>query len=229
MKIVGFMSQPISVITLPLPLGMGSVNCYLLRAGDGYVLIDTGAPNAREILRKELERLGCRPGTLHLILLTHGDFDHIGNAACLRAAFGSRIAMHADDARAAEIGDMFANRKKSNVILRALIPRLIGFGQAERFAPDALAKDGWALSGYGLEARVIAIPGHSPGSIGILTAGGDLFCGDLFDNTKRPSLNALLDDRDAALRSAAKLSSLGIRTVYPGHGKPFAMDQVSAF
>jgi glyoxylase-like metal-dependent hydrolase (beta-lactamase superfamily II) len=206
---------------------MGSVNCYLLQAGDGYVLIDTGAPNARDVLRRELDSLGCQPGTLHLIVLTHGDFDHIGNAAHIRTAFGSRIAMHADDARVAEVGDMFVNRKKSNFILRALIPRLIGFGKSEQFTPDALIKDGSALSEYGLEARAIMIPGHSKGSIGILTADGHFFCGDLFDNTKKPALNALIDDRDTAIRSAAKVSSLRIRTVYPGHGKPFSMDQLS--
>lgn len=33
------------------------------------------------------------PGTLKLVLLTHGDFDHIGNAAYFRFAFGARIAI----------------------------------------------------------------------------------------------------------------------------------------
>ena len=221
------MSQPINIITLPLPLGMGCVNCYLLQAGNGCVLIDTGAPNARDILRRELERLGCRLGSLHLIVLTHGDFDHIGNAAHLRTAFGSRIAMHTEDARVAEVGDMFVNRKKSNFILRALVPRLIGFGKSERFTPDALIGEDYALSPYGLEARAIMIPGHSKGSIGILTADGHFFCGDLFDNTKKPALNSLIDDRDAAIRSAAKVRSLSIRTVYPGHGEPFSMDRLS--
>ena len=223
------MSQPISAvgynrITLPLPFGMGSVNCYLLQAGDGHVLIDTGAPNAREVLSRELESLGCQPGALNLIVLTHGDFDHSGNATYLRTAFGSKIAMHADDARVAEVGDMFVNRSKSNMILRALIPRLIGFGKSERFVPDAFLEDGSTLSHYGLDARAIWIPGHSPGSIGILTADGHLFCGDLFDNTKKPALNSLIDDPGTAVQSAAKLSSLGIKTVYPGHGQPFTME-----
>jgi glyoxylase-like metal-dependent hydrolase (beta-lactamase superfamily II) len=164
---------------------------------------------------------------LTLILLTHGDFDHIGNAAYLRAAFGSRIAMHADDAPMAEAGDMFASRKKPNALLRILVPWLIGFGQAERFTPDTLLEDGAALSSYGLEARVLSIPGHSKGSIGLLTAGGNLFCGDLFDNTKGPALNSLIDDREAAMLSAAKLNPLWIRTVYPGHGKPFSMGELA--
>ena len=96
------MSQPISILTLPLPLGMGTVNCYLLQAGNGYILIDTGASNARKILIRELNSLGCRPGALNLIVLTHGDLDHVGNAAHIRTVFGSRIAMHAEDARIAE-------------------------------------------------------------------------------------------------------------------------------
>jgi glyoxylase-like metal-dependent hydrolase (beta-lactamase superfamily II) len=135
--------------------------------------------------------------------------------------------MHADDARVAEVGDMFVNRKRSNAILRALLPRLIGFGQAERFTPDILIEDGSTLSAFGLEARAIVLPGHSPGSIGILTADGHFFCGDLFDNTKQPALNSLVDDRDAAVRSAKRLSALGIGTVYPGHGQPFSMDQLA--
>jgi glyoxylase-like metal-dependent hydrolase (beta-lactamase superfamily II) len=210
-----------------MALGMGSVNCYLLSGGNGYVLIDTGAPNAQAMLRTEMECLGCVPGSLNLIVLTHGDFDHTGNAAYIRSAFRSQIAMHADDAGMAEHGDMFANRKKSNSILKFLAPRLIGFGKTRRFVPDVFLRDNSALSEYGLEARVVEIPGHSKGSIGILTAGGELFCGDLFENTRQPALGSIMDDVSTAIRSAERLRSLGIGTVYPGHGKPFSMDQVA--
>jgi len=221
------MPSLITPITLPLPLGMGSVNCYLLRAGDGYVLVDTGAPNARERLLKSLEDLGCLPGDLSLIIVTHGDFDHTGNAAHLHRTYGSRIGMHADDAPMAEIGDMFVNRQKSNVIVRALAPRMIGFGRDDRFTPDCLLEDGSALIEYGLDAQVISIPGHSEGSIGILTAEGDFFCGDLLENIKRPALNALMDDRQAGLVSVARLRGLGITRVFPGHGVPFSMNQLT--
>jgi len=217
----------ISPIALPLPLGMGSVNCYLLRAGEGSVLVDTGAPGARARLLRELERSGCVPGKLTLILITHGDFDHTGNAAHLRRTFGSRIGMHANDAPMAELGDMFVNRRRSNAILRTLIPRLIGFGRADRFVPDLLLADGAALLEYGLNARVISIPGHSNGSIGILTDEGDFFCGDLLENIKRPALNALMDDRLAGLASLARLRGLGIARILPGHGAPFSIDQLT--
>ncbi|NUQ04870.1 MAG: MBL fold metallo-hydrolase [Anaerolineae bacterium] len=32
-----------------------------------------------------------------MILLTHGDFDHCGNAAHLRRKYQTRVAMHLDD------------------------------------------------------------------------------------------------------------------------------------
>jgi glyoxylase-like metal-dependent hydrolase (beta-lactamase superfamily II) len=135
--------------------------------------------------------------------------------------------MHSGDARMAETGDMFANRQKSNSLLRALIPWLIGFGSSERFTPDTLLEDGASLHDYGLEAEVIWTPGHSRGSIGILTGDGRFFCGDLLVSTKRPAVNSLIDDPEAIRRSIEKLRTLKIETVYPGHGKPFSMDQLS--
>jgi glyoxylase-like metal-dependent hydrolase (beta-lactamase superfamily II) len=210
-----------------MPLGLGRVNAYLLRAKDGFVLVDTGAPNARARLQQSLEDLGCRPGGLKLIVITHGDFDHSGNAAQLRRAFGSPIAMHADDAPMAERGDMFVNRAPPNALLRALLPRLIGFGRSQRFTPDVLLAEGASLERYGLQAQVVGIPGHSQGSIGILTAEGDFLCGDLYESLKRPGLNSLIDDRPAALASDTRVRNLGIRRVYPGHGDPFSPDSLA--
>lgn len=134
--------------------------------------------------------------------------------------------MHADDARAGEDGDMFAGRGKSSRSLGAAIPRLIGFGAAERFTPDVLLEDGRSLADYGLAATVVRIPGHSRGSLGILTTDGHFFCGDLLDNTRRPALTSLIDDREAAERSVAKLRTLPIHMVFPGHGEPFSMDRL---
>jgi len=203
---------------------MGTVNCYLIRTSVGYVLVDTGGSNARKELHDKLERAGCTPGSLELVLLTHGDFDHIGNAAYLRSAFGVPTAMHRDDAAMAESGDMFTNRKSPNILVRALVPLFTGFGKSERFTPDLFLDERYDLSPYSLEAQIICLPGHSRGSVGILTADGELFCGDLFENTKGPALNSLIDDPEAAQASVAKLEALKVRTVYPGHGQPFAME-----
>jgi len=218
------MPQEIKTISLFLPYKLGSVNCYLIKTDTGYILIDTGVSNKRTDIEKELESAGCKPGNLKLIVLTHGDFDHTGSAAYLRKKFGTKIAMHYDDSGMVERGNMFFNRKKGNILIRMVVPIIFGFSKSKRFKPDLYIEDGYDLSEYGFDAKVLYIPGHSKGSIGILTAGGDLFCGDLLENTDKPVLNSLIDDLAAANASVEKLKKLKINTVYPGHGKPFPME-----
>jgi glyoxylase-like metal-dependent hydrolase (beta-lactamase superfamily II) len=220
--------QKIKPISLSLPFKFGSVNCYLVETDTGYILIDTGSSNERANLEKELASAGCKPDALKLIVLTHGDFDHTGNAAYLCKKFGAKIAMHADDSGMLERGDMFWNRKTGNVFTRMMAPLLAafsGFGKSERCTPDLYVEDGYALSEYGLDAQVLSIPGHSKGSIGILTDDGDLFCGDLLENVDKPALGSIMDDPAAANASVEKLKGLEIHTVHPGHGEPFPMAQ----
>jgi hydroxyacylglutathione hydrolase len=207
------MSTEIKTISLLLPYHLGSVNCYLTETDTDYILIDTGCSNKRSNLEKELESAGCKPGYLKLIVLTHGDFDHTGNAAYLRKKFGTKIAMHYDDSGMVERGEMFWNRKKGNILLGMIARILFGFGKKERFKPDLYIDEGYNLSECGFDAKVLHIPGHSKGSIGILTANGDLFCGDLLENTDKPILNSIMDDTAAANVSVEKLKKLKINTV----------------
>src|SRR6516165_8868614 len=118
------MPQAINTIRLWLPYHLGSVNCYLIETDTASLLIDTGGSNQRSALEKALASLGCKPGSLKLIVLTHGDFDHTGNAAYLRAKYGTKIAMHADDSGMLERGDMFWNRKKGNKLIKVMAPLL---------------------------------------------------------------------------------------------------------
>jgi len=202
------------------------VNCYLVKTNaGGYVLIDTGFPMRRSSLEKELESSGCKPGYLTLILITHGDFDHTGNAAYLRKKFASKIAMHPGETEVVESGDMSLSRK-STPFLSRIIFSFLKLGKSDRFTPDLYVDDGYDLSGYGFNARVLHVPGHSKGSIGILTAEGALFCGDLLVNTAKPALNTLADNASEINASFEKLKGLEINIVYPGHGKPFPMEQL---
>ena len=85
------MDPKIQIIPLKVP-------CYLLAARDGYFLIDCGDASDRRQLENELARAGVRPGNLKLLLLTHGDFDHTGNAAFLQKKYAAKVALHAQDA-----------------------------------------------------------------------------------------------------------------------------------
>jgi glyoxylase-like metal-dependent hydrolase (beta-lactamase superfamily II) len=200
-----------------------TVNCYLVRTDDGFVLIDTARAGKRREIEDKLDRANCKPGNLKLIVLTHGDFDHCGNAAYLRKRFGTRVTMHEADHGMVERGDMFWNRNPPNVLVRTLMRLLFRLSKADRFKPDFYVKGGDNLSEYGIDAEVIEIPGHSKGSIGLLTAEGDLFCGDLLANVRRPDIWSIIDDRETARASVEKLKGMEINLVYPGHGQPFPM------
>ena len=202
-----------------------SVNCYLVKTPSGYILIDTGLPKRRSDFVRELESAGCKPGDLNLIIITHGHLDHNGNSAYLREMYNTKIAMHSGDSAMTESGDMFRGVKGFTVaIFRIMLP-LVGLGKYDSFRPDIILEDGDDLSEHGFDARVVHIPGHSKGSIGVLTSGGDLFCGDLLGNTDKPAKTTLIDDPAEYDASVEKLRTLEIKTVYPGHGKPFQMEQ----
>ncbi|MDH5792845.1 MAG: MBL fold metallo-hydrolase, partial [Candidatus Bathyarchaeota archaeon] len=136
-----------------------------------------------------------------------------------------KIAMHNGDSAMTESGDMFRGMKGFTVaIVRMMLP-LVGLSRYDSFTPDIFLEDGQDLSEYGFDARVVHVPGHSKGSIGILTTEGDLFCGDLLVNMDKPVKNTLIDDSAELDASVEKLRTLEIKTVYPGHGKPFRMEQ----
>ncbi len=225
------MSQEIKTIDL------GGVNCYLVKTGDGgYVLVDSGFSNKRAALEKELANAGCKPGNLKLVILTHGDFDHAGNCAYLQARYGGKLAMHAGDLGMVERGDMSWNRKAKpdeiSIVFRILslfVPLFEKGGTFDTFKPDLTIDEGFDLSSYGFDAQVFHLPGHSKGSIGIVTAGAPsagpaLFCGDLLYNL--PGF-ASIDDLADWNASVEKVKKLKIQTVYPGHGKPFPMSRLS--
>jgi hydroxyacylglutathione hydrolase len=206
-----------------------SIHCFLLPARDGFVLVDTGPAMSRRRLVREIERAGFTLDDLRLVVVTHGDVDHIGSCAYLQETFGTQIASHELEARAAETGDMQKARKaepdRFPLIFKLLRP-LGRFFDAEPFTPDILLEDGQSLTEFGVDATILHLPGHSKGSIGVLTAEGDLLCGDLFWNMRRPRLHSLIDDLEQARASVDRLRKLPIRRVYPAHGAPFDADEM---
>lgn len=174
-----------------LPLGALETNCYLVfREGSGQCLvIDPGA--APETILDALDRLGLRPAA---ILLTHGQFDHVGGVRSLAAETDCPVYLHPAD---------------------LALPPMLTAGPL--YCTHAFA-DGDALSLAGLSVRVLHTPGHTPGSVCLLVE-NDLFTGDtLFagscGRTDFPG-SSPADMR----RSLARLNGLeGDFPVYPGHG-----------
>lgn len=85
------------------------------------------------------------------------------------------------------------------------------------------------------DLRIVATPGHTPGSISVLDeVGGILVVGDaLRTDGGQPALPSerFTDDMDEAIRSVARLGGLTFETLLVGHGEPIesgASAQVAA-
>lgn len=222
-------------------IDLGGVNCYLLKESSKFILFDTGGhlfmdktfSNRREELEKELETYGCTPNSLILIVLTHGDNDHATNAAFLRKKFNAKIAMHSADVELVKNPSLEKALENSNyssflykVVFRLMkkqIKKLTKkiLNEFESFNPDIIVNDGDSLLQYGFHCKVLHLPGHTSGSIGILTEGGDIIVGDTLANIKKPTAAPNAANFEMLTKSINKLKTMDIKTVYPGHGAPF--------
>jgi hydroxyacylglutathione hydrolase len=215
-----------------LRINLGMVNAYLLRAGNGFILVDTGMPMHWRALEAELLRAGALPDKLSLVVITHGDLDHIGNCGRLQKQYGVRIAIHPGDREQVQNGEQLVRESGTPMggVMRALGGIAARFqkrgASPATFAPDILLADKQSLSTVGLDATVLHAPGHTPGSIVLLTGDGRLLAGDTFANMFGSHAPPFIENRRQLRESIERLKRLDARTVYPGHGKPFPFEEI---
>lgn len=208
-----------------LRIDLGFVNAYLIKAKEGFVLVDTGMSVHKAKLEAALEAAPCRKGELKLLVITHADQDHAGNAAAIAAAFDVPLALHEGDRPALEKGE--APKRHGRTALTRVISSLMSLAGKSKSGPrakvDVELKDGQSLSAYGIDAKVLHLPGHTPGSIALLLGDGSLIAGDIFANYKKPALSPFVWDSERYAESLERAKGLvsSISTVYPGHGSPF--------
>lgn len=77
-----------------------SGNCYVVRGGDTFVLVDAGISGKQ--IRERLYRIGLEPSRLSAVLLTHSHSDHVkGLAALLK---NTNATLYANEGTANDIG-----------------------------------------------------------------------------------------------------------------------------
>lgn len=207
-----------------IKLGKVIGNCYLVEDDGHYILVDTGRKSKLKSLLNQIKVCGCAVKQIELVIMTHGDFDHTGCGAYFQQNHGIAVAMHRSDAKMVESGDMFYGRASVNRIAKWLVNTLFSI---KRFTPDILVEDEQSLKAFGIDGKIVHLPGHSPGSIGVLLNDGSLICGDLFENTKEPVINSILDDAEMAAKSVERVKNLRVIThIYPGHGDLFKLSDL---
>lgn len=212
-----------------LRIEVRETNCYLLRGEESTVLIDPGPAGSTETVIAGAEAAGIQPGDIRLILVSHGHLDHYGAAAEIKAWCGAPVAAYPGEP---EFSQDRRNALPPAQTLRGSIVRwfYLLLSPLARFAPleaDLLLEGGVDLSAYGVEAQTVLLPGHSPGSLGVLTTERDIFVGDLFVNYTVPSQPLYLSDCEAWQQSYEQVRALEPGMVYVGHGEPFSGEKLA--
>jgi hydroxyacylglutathione hydrolase len=187
-----------------LPLGVVQTNCYLVRrpGETEVVVVDPGADADR--IRRELEGWKAR---CVAILITHGDWDHLGAVADLAEDQGAPVHMAAEERDGLER-------------LPDYLP--VGLGATARsYTPDVLLAGDERLILAGIEFETLRVPGHTPAHLAYhadrcLFSGDVLFAGGV-GRVDRPG-----GDWETLLASIRTLVERfpPETVVYSGHGPP---------
>jgi glyoxylase-like metal-dependent hydrolase (beta-lactamase superfamily II) len=197
---------------------------YLWRDGDQLTLIDTGVPGCGPAIEDAIRSLGLTRSSLRRIVITHGHEDHMGSAAEIRSWHGAPVHAHREDAPIVR-GE---RRRAEPVLAEWELPywaHVTELGIPTLEIPPAIV-DVELLGGeeldFGDGARVLSIPGHTPGSIAIhLPAHGVLFAGDTVATLPEAGVipGAFNVDTATLHESYRMLADLDPHTVCVGHGR----------
>ncbi|HKB40014.1 MAG TPA: hypothetical protein VKD72_26495, partial [Gemmataceae bacterium] len=99
---------------------------------------------------------------------------------------------------------------------------------------DLVFDDELDLRPFGVEARVVPSPGHSAGSVTVLTATGEAIIGDLLMGGYAtgklfphvPTLHYFVEDMPTLRASIRKLLDWAPSRVFTGHGGPLRLDAI---
>ena len=213
-------------------IGEGLVNAYLLDEAGEVTIVDAGLPGYWSALPHELNAMGRSLEDVRALVLTHAHTDHIGFAERIRRERHLPVSVHAADAAMAR-GEVKAERQGTGHVSIGPLLRFLWFGLRQgmlRIPPLTEVStfgDGATLDVPGAP-RVIALPGHSPGSAALHVSGRSvLFIGDAIatravtDGSTGPMLAPFSSDRAQALASLDRLDGIDAASVLPGHGDPW--------
>ncbi len=200
----------------------GNGNCYIIENGTNGILVDTGK---KEFIDKVIA--SCKSYNVKLIILTHAHFDHAENAAQISDSLGIPIGMNENDCNLIQANtnqSLVASNILGKIVLSASLKEF-AVRSMPGFKPSVFLHNDDSLSDYGINARIISLPGHTNGSIGIDVDNKHLIVGDALMNMFYPTVSMLYHNRENMLESARKITSIGNRTIYFGHGKPVTNKQ----
>jgi len=199
------------------PIRCGLSFAYLIETRRGLFLVDSGSPDEEYQVIALMRRL--KRTDLQLIWITHAHYDHYGSAGALRSLTGAQIGIHTADAESMATGFSPLGTTHSYGFIYPMAQKVLSrLHPLPPTPPDFTLVDGGSLMPWGLHARILHSPGHTPGASCLILEPGIAFAGDLLGGVPRPGLQRLLaTDWDQLPASLAKLQAVQPEKVYLGH------------
>jgi len=212
-----------------IAIGTGVANVYAIPAEDGLTLVDTGSARALARIDHVLRRHGFALSDVRRVIITHAHVDHTGALAALQADLPVTTLAHALDAPFIRGGEHPPGPSLARLRwLDRWVARL-GSGLPAAARVDLELHDGDPLDEVAPGARVVHLPGHTPGQIGVwLPERRLLIAGDVVMNVLPWRLTlpfaAFTTDMATAIASVRRAAALEPQRLAVGHGPPLRRD-----
>jgi len=211
-------------------------NIYLIEMEKGYLLIDTGYPEQFAQFEKALTKKGIVLDDIVYVFITHVHDDHVGFLKQLLEKTRAKVILHPESVERLKSGQNSFAGGCSSVPAWIFCQLLNLFRKGNHHFPPVNAPDRYILVTREtkediekiLSAKIVAFPGHTKDSIGLLFENRVLFCGDAVMNGI-PGKNHVIiwiEDLEDYKASWKKMMNLDFQKVYPAHGKPFMKEQL---
>lgn len=224
-------------VELPLPFALRSINCYLLRDGAGWTLIDCGLnyPPGRAAWQAAWAELGIEPRAISRIILTHAHPDHYGMAGWIAAQSGAPVLLSAAEQRFAErawgaaepeyraIQAFFRWHGMPEPLCDSVYEQMTDLHALTQPTADGrLLQIDQPLRIGAREFQMIETPGHSDGHLVFYCAAERLMlCGDTVLARISPNIGLWPHGRPNPLadflQSLGRLRMLSVDLALPGH------------
>ena len=194
----------------------GYFNVYVIKGIDGDILIDTGFIGVKKSLKRWLDQFNIK-----LIILTHAHVDHVWNTAYLKELYGCDVAIgkldieNLDNTKIITTPSNNRHKKWTNLMSWGMKK----FKQ-KPFDIDYELCDNDIIEKCGLNLKIITLPGHTTGSIGILH-NNYLFCGDVIVNRKLKRIEIAYQNQDneESKNSILKILDYEPELIFCGHDR----------
>lgn len=195
-------------------------NVYYVDAGDGGVLIDTGAGVDNQAILREIQKDGYRVEDIRYVVITHAHGDHGAAADFFRDAAKAKLVTSAYEAGVlADKAGMESTM--AQYIAMGLYPADYRFPSVE---VDVKLEEGDCLKLGSVCLQAVIAPGHTGGGLclyGEIDGKNVLFPGDTVFFDGKINLMSIFDGDLLAYRDTLyKLEQLPVEMLLPGHMQP---------